>query len=158
MDSAAFPTAIVWVLRVSNPGPGSENAFGGVAQAFSDSVPILMLPGGVARRTHGIPTHFQAVPNYGGITKWVAQVNFPDRVPAMMRRAFSLLRTGHPAPVMLEIPTDVASEDIDDGFDYRPPEKIKPAGNPSQDIAASVKALLAAESPILSCRTGCPLR
>ena len=129
-------------------GPGSENAFGGLAQAFSDSVPILMLPGGVARRSHGIPTHFEAVPNYGGITKWVAQVNFPDRIPAMMRRAFSLLRTGHPAPVMLEIPTDVASEDIDDSFDYRPPEKIKPAGNPS-DIEASVKALLAAESPIL---------
>ena len=134
-------------------GPGSENAFGGVAQAFSDSVPILMLPGGVARRTHGIPTHFQAVPNYGGITKWVAQVNFPDRVPAMMRRAFSLLRTGHPAPVMLEIPTDVASEDIDDDFDYKPPEKTKPAGNPS-DIAASVKALLAAESPILHAGQG----
>ena len=134
-------------------GPGSENAFGGVAQAFSDSVPILMLPGGVARRTHGIPTHFQAVPNYGGITKWVAQVNFPDRIPAMMRRAFSLLRTGHPAPVMLEIPTDVASEDIDDGFDYRPPEKTKPAGNPS-DIRASVKALLAAKSPILHAGQG----
>ena len=134
-------------------GPGSENAFGGVAQAFSDSVPILMLPGGVARRSHGIPTHFEAVPNYGGITKWVAQVNFPDRIPAMMRRAFSLLRTGHPAPVMLEIPTDVASEDIDDGFDYRPPEKTKPAGNPS-DITASVKALLAAESPILHAGQG----
>ena len=134
-------------------GPGSENAFGGVAQAFSDSVPILMLPGGVARRSHGIPTHFEAVPNYGGITKWVAQVNFPDRVPAMMRRAFSLLRTGHPAPVMLEIPTDVASEDIDDGFNYKSPEKIKPAGNPS-DIEASVKALLAAESPILHAGQG----
>ena len=134
-------------------GPGSENAFGGLAQAFSDSVPILMLPGGVARRSHGIPTHFEAVPNYGGITKWVAQVNFPDRIPAMMRRAFSLLRTGHPAPVMLEIPTDVASEDIDDSFDYRPPEKIKPAGNPS-DITASVKALLAAESPILHAGQG----
>ena len=134
-------------------GPGSENAFGGLAQAFSDSVPILMLPGGVARRSHGIPTHFEAVPNYGGITKWVAQVNFPDRIPAMMRRAFSLLRTGHPAPVMLEIPTDVASEDIDDGFGYRPPKKIKPAGNPS-DIAASVKALLAAESPILHAGQG----
>lgn len=134
-------------------GPGSENAFGGLAQAFSDSVPILMLPGGVARRSHGIPTHFEAVPNYGGITKWVAQVNFPDRIPAMMRRAFSLLRTGHPAPVMLEIPTDVASEDIDDSFDYKPPEKIKPAGNPS-DIAASVKALLAAASPILHAGQG----
>ncbi len=134
-------------------GPGSENAFGGVAQAFSDSVPILMLPGGVARRSHGIPTHFEAVPNYPGVTKWVAQVNFADRIPAMMRRAFSLLRTGHPAPVMLEIPTDVASEDIDDSFDYKPPQKVKPAGNPS-DVAASVKALLDAESPILHAGQG----
>ena len=112
-----------------------------------------MLPGGVARRSHGIPTHFEAVPNYGGITKWVAQVNFPDRIPAMMRRAFSLLRNRTSAPVMLEIPTDVASEDIDDGFDYRPPEKTKPAGNPS-DITASVKALLACRISNPPCRTG----
>jgi acetolactate synthase-1/2/3 large subunit len=134
-------------------GPGSENAFGGVAQAFSDSVPILMLPGGVARRTHGIPTHFEAVKNYGGVTKWLAQVNFADRIPDMMRRAFSLLRTGHPGPVMLEIPTDVSDEEIDDNFDYKPPERTKSAGNPS-DIEASVKALLDAECPILHAGQG----
>ena len=134
-------------------GPGSENAFGGVAQAFSDSVPILMLPGGVACRTHGIPTHFEAVPNYGGITKWGRSSQLPGPNPSHDAPCLSLLRTGHPAPVMLEIPTDVASEDIDDGFDYRPPEKIKPAGNPT-DIEASVKALLAAESPILHAGQG----
>ena len=129
-------------------GPGSENAFGGVAQAFSDSVPILMLPGGVNRRREGIPTQFGAVKNYENITKWVAQINFADRAPDMMRRAFSLLRMGHPAPVMLEIPTDVCSEEIDDNFDYRPPKPAKPMGDP-REVEASVKALLAAENPIL---------
>ena len=129
-------------------GPGSENAFGGVAQAFSDSVPLLMLPGGVARRNQDNPTHFEAVRNYREITKWVARVNFADRIPGMMRRAFSLLRAGHPAPVMLEIPTDVCGEDIADDFEYRAPKKVRPAGDPA-DISAAVEALLAAKRPML---------
>ena len=78
-------------------GPGSENAFAGVAQAFSDSVPILVLPGCVSRHNMDIPTNFESVKNYAGVTKWVAQINLADRVPDMMRRAFSLLRMGHPA-------------------------------------------------------------
>ncbi|MCZ6679055.1 MAG: thiamine pyrophosphate-requiring protein [Candidatus Poribacteria bacterium] len=135
-------------VAVVQSGPGSENAFGGVAQAFADSVPILLLPGGVSRRSQDSPTHFEAVKNYGNVTKWVARINFADRVPGMMRRAFSLLRMGHPAPVMLEIPADVCSEEIDDNFDYTPPRRSRPAGDP-RDIEASVKALLAAECPIL---------
>lgn len=135
-------------VAVVQSGPGSENAFGGVAQAFSDSVPILLLPGGIARRSQDVPTHFEAVKNYGNITKWVARINFADRIPDMMRRAFSLLRMGHPAPVMLEIPTDVCDEEIDDDFNYSAPRRTKPGGDP-RDIEASVKALLAAENPIL---------
>ena len=60
--SPHFQRRPFWGFACVQSGPGSENAFGGVAQAFSDSVPILMLPGGVARRSHGIPTHFEAVP------------------------------------------------------------------------------------------------
>jgi len=135
-------------VAVVQSGPGSENAFAGVAQAFADSVPILMLPGGINRRERSIPTGFEAVKNYGGITKWLAEINFADRIPDMMRRGFSLLRMGHPAPVMLEIPTDVGAEDIDDDFAYTPPKSAKPAGDP-RAIEASVKALLAAENPIL---------
>jgi acetolactate synthase-1/2/3 large subunit len=135
-------------VAVVQSGPGSENSFAGVAQAFADSVPILMLPGGVERRRLDIPTHFEAVKNYREITKWVAQVNFADRIPDMMRRAFSLLRMGHPAPVMLEIPTDVCSEEIDDHFDYKPPKPAKPLGDP-RDIEAALKLLLSAENPIL---------
>ncbi len=135
-------------VAVVQSGPGSENAFSGVAQAFSDSVPILLLPGGVSRRNQDNPPHFEAVKNYKGVTKWVAQINFADRIPDMMRRAFSLLRMGHPAPVMLEIPTDVCAEEIDDNFEYKSPKRTQSIGNP-RDIEASVKALLAAENPIL---------
>ncbi|MEZ4676239.1 MAG: thiamine pyrophosphate-binding protein [Caldilineaceae bacterium] len=51
-------------------GPGAENAFGGVAQAYADSVPILVLPGGEPHGRRGIHPTFDAVPNYQGITKW----------------------------------------------------------------------------------------
>jgi acetolactate synthase I/II/III large subunit len=135
-------------VAVVQAGPGSENAFGGVAQAYADSVPILLLPGGIARRYHDLPPTFQATRQYGGVTKWVGQINFADRAPAMLQRAFSLLRMGHPRPVMLEIPTDVADEAIDDSFDYRPPRRIRSAGGPDE-IAAAAQALLAAEYPIL---------
>jgi acetolactate synthase-1/2/3 large subunit len=135
-------------VAVVQAGPGSENAFGGVAQAYADSVPILLLPGGIARQYHDLPPTFQATRHYGGVTKWVGQINMAARAPAMLQRAFSLLRMGHPRPVMLEIPTDVASEEIDDTFDYTPPRRVRSAGGPDE-IAAAAQALLAAQHPIL---------
>src|SRR5438874_3586783 len=56
-------------------GPGAENAFAGVAQAFADGSPILFLPGGNPRGRGDIAPNFQAADNYHGITKWSAQVN-----------------------------------------------------------------------------------
>jgi len=93
-------------------GPGIENAFPGIAQAFSDSVPILVLPGGYGRRRL-VPPNFIAVQSYRDITKWADLINFADRVPELMRRAFTYLRTGRPGPVMLELPADVADEEFD---------------------------------------------
>jgi len=84
-------------------GPGSESQFAGVAQAFSDSVPILLLPSGNPRRELKRP-QFVAMNNYRAITKWVDMAYFADQVPTLMRRAFVSLRTGRPGPVMLEIP------------------------------------------------------
>ena len=129
-------------------GPGSENAFAGVAQAFSDSVPILVLPGCVSRQNMDIPTNFESVKNYAGVTKWVAQINLADRVPDMMRRAFSLLRMGHPAPVILEMPTDVATENIQDNFEYHIPQPSRPSGDP-QSVKKAIKMLMSSKNPIL---------
>ena len=77
-------------------GPGAENAFGGVAQAFADSVPVLLLPGGNERSRTGVHPNFDAVENYRGITKWAAPVHMVERIPELMRGAFSHLKHGRP--------------------------------------------------------------
>ena len=140
-------------VAVVQSGPGSENAFGGVAQAYADSVPLLLLPGGVPRRMSDVPPNFEAVKQYGGVTKWVGQLNFADRAPVMLQRAFSLLRMGHPGPVMLEIPNDVAVEEIDEHVVYHPPQRTRSAADPA-GVAAAVTALLAAQNPLLHAGQG----
>ena len=70
-------------------GPGTENAFGGVAQAFGDSVPIVVLPGGYPRRLLNIPPNFSSFLNYQHVTKWAEQAILPETIPDVMRRAFT---------------------------------------------------------------------
>lgn len=130
-------------------GPGIENVFPAVAQAFGDAVPVLLLPGGESRGRMGVSPNFEAVMNYREVTKWVAQINFADRIPEMMRRAYTLLRSGRKAPVVLEVPGDVASEELsDENFSYTPVKGHKTLGNPP-DVQEAVKALLAAENPLI---------
>ncbi len=134
-------------------GPGSENQFAGVAQAFADSVPILLMPGGYARRALWRP-QFIALRNYREITKYVDMVHFADQVPTLMRRAFIYLRTGRPGPVMLEVPSDVASEQFDDKlFQYKPVKGWRVAGDPD-DVKRVAKALIAAKSPVIRAGQG----
>jgi acetolactate synthase-1/2/3 large subunit len=134
-------------------GPGIENAFSGIAQAYSESVPILVLPGGADRRQLRPPS-FIASQNYQGITKWADTINFADRIPEMMRRAFTYLRTGRPGPVLLEVPVDVLTEEFDDvKFQYKPVKTIRTAGDPA-DIRIAARALIAARSPVIRAGQG----
>ncbi len=82
-------------------GPGIENSFGAVAQAYGDNTPMLLLPGGYDRDRQDITPNFQATYNFRNITKWVAEVNQADRIPQLMHYAFSQLRSGPRGPVML---------------------------------------------------------
>jgi thiamine pyrophosphate-dependent acetolactate synthase large subunit-like protein len=135
-------------------GPGAENAFGGVAQAFADGVPILLLPAGANRDRLGVPPTFSPTRSYEPITKWSAQINQAGRVPELMRRAFTKLRTGRPGPVLLEIPGDVADEAIDDAaVVYDPPPMIRVAADPDA-ISRAASALLAAERPLIHAGQG----
>jgi len=130
-------------------GPGAENAFAGVAQAYSDASPVLLLPGAFERTRLGVPPNFQAIYNYQNVTKWVEVVNVATRIPQMMQRAFTLLRSGKPGPVMLEVPTDVMEEEIpEEAFHYTPVKGPRPWGDP-QDVREAVQALLAARSPVI---------
>lgn len=135
-------------------GPGAENAFGGVAQAFADSVPILLLPGGSPRKRAGVPPNFESVTNYQGITKWSGYINSANRIPELMRRAFTLLKHGRPGPVLLEIPTDVATEEFPDGdFSYTPVTVYRSGADPD-DVRDLVAALLKAENPVMNAGQG----
>jgi acetolactate synthase-1/2/3 large subunit len=134
-------------------GPGAENSFVGVAHAFGDSVPILLLPAGYERRMLYRP-QFSAKLSYREITKWVDTVIFADRIPEMMRNAFTYVRNGRPGPVMLEIPSDVGEEEFDDAlFQYQPVKKYRSAGDPN-DVKAVAKALIAAKNPVIRAGQG----
>ncbi len=128
-------------------GPGIENSFAGIAQAHADAVPILFLPAHLGRQWAGSIRNFQAVPSYRPITKWAEQINLPQRVPDMMRRAFSYLRNGRPGPVLLEIPSDVASSEID-ADSYKSPDRVRSAADPAA-VAAAVRAFLKARRPLI---------
>jgi thiamine pyrophosphate-dependent acetolactate synthase large subunit-like protein len=135
-------------------GPGAENAFGGVAQAYSDAVPILLLPAGANRDRLGVPPTFSPARSYETITKWSAQINLTSRIPELMRRAFTKLRSGKPGPVLLEIPSDVAEEELADAsMAYEPPPIVRSAAD-AADVHRAARALLAAERPIIHAGQG----
>jgi len=92
----------VFVMQV---GPGTENSYGAIAQAFSESVPILVMPGGYARRLAHIEPNYNATLSMRSITKSAEPLNVPADIPSVMRRAFSRLRNGRGGPVLVEIPT-----------------------------------------------------
>jgi acetolactate synthase-1/2/3 large subunit len=134
-------------------GPGSQNAFAAVAQAYSDSVPILFMPGGPGRRQQKRP-NFMARENYRGVSKWVDTIQFADQVPTLMRRAFTYLRTGRPGPVVLEVPMDVMGEEFDDQlFHYVPVRGWKTAGDP-ESINRVARAISEARNPVIRAGNG----
>ena len=135
-------------------GPGAENAFAGVAQAYADSVPILLLPASDTRDRTGVRPTFSPSQSYREVTKWSDQINLIERIPEMMRRAFSQLRTGRPSPVLLEVPTDILGGDVDESIlDYHPVKLVRTAGDP-QDVKDAAKALLAAKRPVIHAGQG----
>lgn len=130
-------------------GPGIENAFVGVAQAYADSTPILMLTGGPTLDRLGLPAMFAATKNYDGVTQWADTINGAGRVPGMLLRAFTKLRNGRRRPVLLELPADVAVQQIDEAnVGYAPVRRYASAGDPA-DVSAAITALLRAEHPLI---------
>ena len=129
-------------------GPGSENAFGGVAQAYGDSAPIVVLPGGYSRNITQIQPNFNSALNYRHVTKSCEQVTMPEAVPEAMRRAFTQVRNGRPRPALVEFPSDLFNEEISDDFDPTPVPTVR-YGPDSASIEAAAEALLDAECPVI---------
>jgi thiamine pyrophosphate-dependent acetolactate synthase large subunit-like protein len=129
-------------------GPGAENAFGGVAQAFSESVPILVIPAGYPRRLAHYYPNFNSVLNMKHITKWAEPLTMGKAAPEVLRRAFFQLRNGRPGPVLIEVPVDVFGEDVPDTWQYTPSFKSRSAPDPAS-IAEVAEVLARAAKPVI---------
>jgi len=133
-------------------GPGSENAYGGVAQCYGEGIPVLVLPQGYPRRLSGIDPNYNSTIQMRGVTKSAEQIILPKETPNILRRAFSKLRNGRGGPCLVEIPTDIWNEEIGD-FTYTPVVTAKTGPDP-RDVRRAAAAILAAKRPLIYAGTG----
>jgi acetolactate synthase-1/2/3 large subunit len=129
-------------------GPGIENAFPGVAQAFTENVPLLVIPTGYLAERRYIQPTFRAADVYRPVTKWSAMAHSVQELPDLMRRAYHAMRSGKPGPVLLEVPTDVFEATYEGKLVYEPVPPLKTAPDPKA-IKEAARMLLAAKSPVL---------
>ena len=136
-------------------GPGAENAFPGVATAYSDSTPMLLLPLGHPRDRAQVFPLFSSARTYASVTKSVETLSVGSQVADVMRRALSTMRMGRPGPVMVEIPADLVNEEVPDALieAYRP-VKVTCAGANARDVDAAARALRAARRPVIHAGQG----
>src|SRR5262245_20758114 len=143
----------IGVFMMQN-GPGAENGFGGVAQAYAESVPILLLPAGMARERRRVQPHFYPTRSYEPITKWWAEASPVGRVPEGLGPAVANLRGGRPGLGLLELPQDLALGEVPtESPDYPPPPCLRQAGDP-EAVERAARALLAAQRPIIHAGQG----
>ncbi len=134
-------------------GPGAENAYGGVAQCYGESIPVLVLPMGYARRISQIKPNFSSTVQMAGITKSAETVSLAAEVPNIMRRAFSRLRNGRGGPVLVEIPTDMFAEEFPGELVYEPVLTARYAPAPD-DVKRAAELLRSAKRPVIYAGTG----
>jgi thiamine pyrophosphate-dependent acetolactate synthase large subunit-like protein len=129
-------------------GPGTENAFGGVAQAFGDSSPIVVLPAGYPRRMAGVAPNFSSALNYRHVVKSIEYVPLADLIPDALRRAFTQVRNGRPRPALVEIPADVYQDEVPEPLAYRPTFATRSGPDP-RAVAEVGRILVEAERPVI---------
>ena len=130
-------------------GPGSENAFPGIATTFSDSVPVLFLPLAQAVDQSQIFPTFRSAITYASITKQIEEIRTPGSVTDVMRRAYAALKNGRKGPVMVEVPRDIVDKET--GFDRPDYTPMRPSlsGPDPRDVDDAAKMLLAAKCPVI---------
>jgi acetolactate synthase-1/2/3 large subunit len=134
-------------------GPGTENAYGGVAQAYSESVPILVLPQGYARRLAHVPDNYNASISMRDITKSCEPILRAEDAPAIMRRAFTALRNGRGRPALVEMPWDVLDEEIAEPVAYTPVVTTRYAPDPGA-VARVADRLVGAQRLVIHAGQG----
>jgi thiamine pyrophosphate-dependent acetolactate synthase large subunit-like protein len=135
---------------VMQHGPGTENAFGGVAQSYGDSCPVVVLPAGYARNINQVHPNFNAALNFRHVTKLSEQVTVADATVEALRRAFTTVRNGRPGPVLVEFPTDILREEVPDALvaEYKKAPRLRSGPDP-QSVSKIAEALVAAARPVI---------
>ena len=129
-------------------GPGSENSFGGVAQAYSESVPLVVLAGGYGRHMMNISPNFNAFVNFRNITKWIEQVPLAPHIPDIMRRAFTQAKNGRLRPALVEIPRDVFDEEAPEPMSYSPSLRTRFGPDPKA-VTEVARVIADAKRPVI---------
>ena len=127
-------------------GAGAQVAYSGIAQAYEDGSPVLCIVDAVPVGA-GENTRWDQNATLRGVSKWYGYLDKPERVPEFMRRAYTMLRTGRPGPVVLGIPNAAAT--YDETVDpYTPPKGWKSLPDP-EDVEAAIETLNSASRPLL---------
>lgn len=136
-------------IAFATRGPGGTNASIGIHTAHQDSTPLILFLGQVARdmteREAFQEIDFRRM--FGVMTKWVAQIDNPARIPEMVSRAFHVATSGRPGPVVLALPEDMQTERADTG-DGQPFHLLRP--HPGREEMQRLRTLLeGAKRPLL---------
>ena len=140
-------------VAIATSGPGATNCVTGIADAFMDSIPIVVITGQVKSFMIGNDAFQEA--DTTGITRPVTKHNYlirdANQIPRIMKEAFYIARSGRPGPVLVDFPVDISLTEID--FEY--PETVnirsyKPRieGNPGQ-IRRAAKLIRKSKKPVL---------
>ena len=129
-------------------GPGIENAFPGVAQAYAENVPMLIIPGGLPLSRQYVRPVFRAADVYRPVTKWAALAHSVQELPDLMRRAYHAMRSGKGGPVMIEVPDEVFEAEFQGELDYTPVPVLRLAPDPDS-VKKAALMLLAARNPLI---------
>ena len=153
-DGYARATGKPGVVFVTS-GPGATNAVTGLATAFMDSIPLVVISGQVASHLIGTDS-FQETDMIGisrPIVKHSYIVQKTEDIPAIVNEAFHIATTGRPGPVVIDIPKDITAPE--NKFDYKKPSTVnlrsyKPKVHPHPgQIKKAAKAILSSERPVI---------
>ncbi len=153
-DGYARSTGKAGVVFVTS-GPGATNAITGLATAYMDSTPVIVISGQV--KSHLIGTDSFQETDMIGVSRPIVKHSFlaqrAEDIPMIIKKAFHIATTGRPGPVVIDIPKDVTDPDYK--FDYSYPKDIdirsyKPVeeGHSGQ-IRKAAKLLLNSERPVI---------
>ncbi len=153
-DGYARATGKPGVVLVTS-GPGATNAITGIATAFMDSIPMVILSGQVASHLIGTDA-FQETDMIGisrPIVKHSFSIEHASDIPKVVKEAFYIATSGRPGPVVIDIPKDTTAPDK--LFDYNPPKSVKirsynpPVEPDSKQIERAVTEILKAKKPVI---------